>query len=81
MDKFGNNLFNIIWKGVVIINSYVLLKNFNKITNVLHEVYSNEINDICFKGICYIAKINAYFDNEQLDDETYNQGQMDSLAL
>lgn len=71
MDKFGNNLFNIIWKGVVIINSYVLLKNFNKITNVLHEVYSNEVNDICFKGICYIAKINAYFDNEQLDDETY----------
>ena len=71
MDKVGSTLSNIIWNSVIIVNSYILLKNFNRIKNVLYQVYNDEFNDICFKGLCYIAKINAYLDNEELNEGEY----------
>jgi hypothetical protein len=70
MDKYENNLLEICWKGALIVNSIILIKNYSKIKNVFYEIYSGEINNIIFKGICYTANFYAYITKDKKLDNT-----------
>tara|TARA_B110000444_G_C18786981_1_gene570442 strand:+ start:64 stop:1008 length:945 start_codon:yes stop_codon:yes gene_type:complete len=70
MDNNENNLLDICWKGVLIINSIILIKNLDKIKDALYDIYSSEINNILFTCVCYTSNIYAYIIQEQTLDDT-----------
>lgn len=82
-----NNLLNLCWKGTLIINSIILIKNYGKIKKTIYDIYSSEINNIIFKGVCYAANIYNYITREPKLDATeftykciYNNGMSNNMV-
>jgi hypothetical protein len=81
-----NNFLNLCWKGTLILNSIILVKNYGKIKNTIYDIYSSEINNIIFKSVCYTANIYNYITREKKLDETeftykciYNNGMSNNM--